>query len=92
MGRIEGAERGDEFLDLPFIESILLPHHPAFLSHLVIGVELASQIPEMLARMVEIDDLDSAGKVLLGDVPDPFCSIAHDDFLLRSAPAPLPGF
>jgi hypothetical protein len=66
---------GDEFFDLTCIGSRLLAHHPAFLPDLVIGVEFASQIPQVLARMIEIDDLNGTGKVLVGDVPDPFGSI-----------------
>ena len=31
--------------------------------------------------MIEIDDLNRAGKVLLGKIPDPFGPIAHDDLL-----------
>jgi hypothetical protein len=44
--------------------------------------------------MMEIDDLDRAGKMLFDQVPDPFGSIADDDFLLRAAPnraSALPG-
>jgi hypothetical protein len=78
--------------DLTCIESRLLAHYPAFLPDLIIGVEFASQIPQVLARMIEIDDLNGTGKVLVGDVPDPFGSIAHHDFLLRPTPALLPGF
>src|SRR5258708_25445064 len=46
----------------------------------------------MLARVIEIDDLDRAGKVLLGQIPDPLGPIAHDDLLLCAAPAALPSF
>ena len=36
----------------------------------------------MLAGVEEIDDLDRAGEVLFGNVPDPFGAVADDDFLL----------
>ena len=42
--------------------------------------------------MIEIDDLHRAGKMLVGQIPDPLGSIAHDDFLFGAAPAALPGF
>src|SRR5579864_237128 len=53
---------------------------------------MACQFPEVLARMVEIDNLDSAGKVWLGQIPDPFSPVAHDDLLFRATPAPVPSF
>ncbi|HUI82408.1 MAG TPA: hypothetical protein VLY24_31005 [Bryobacteraceae bacterium] len=42
--------------------------------------------------MIEIDNLQGAGKMLPGKVPDPLRPVSHDDFLFRAAPAPLPGF
>jgi hypothetical protein len=58
---MDHAEETDEFLNLSLIELVLVNHHPAFLRGLVVGVELASQTPQVLARMVEIDDLNGAG-------------------------------
>src|ERR1700694_844368 len=46
----------------------------------------------MLARVIEIDNLNRAWKVLLGKIPDPFGPIAHDNLLLRATPTALPGF
>lgn len=46
----------------------------------------------MLTGVIEIDDLHRARKVLLGQVPDPLGSIAHDDSACRAAPATVPGF
>lgn len=42
--------------------------------------------------MVEIDDLDSAGKMLGGEIPDPLGAIADDYLLFGAAPAAFPGF
>src|SRR5215469_12971379 len=42
--------------------------------------------------MIKIDYLNRAGEMLLGQIPDPLRPFAHDDFLLRPAPAALPGF
>jgi hypothetical protein len=46
----------------------------------------------VLAGMEEIDDLNGSRKVVFGDVPDPFCAIADDDFLFGAGPAALPCF
>ncbi|MGA2117329.1 MAG: hypothetical protein ABSH56_21530 [Bryobacteraceae bacterium] len=35
------------------------------------GMQLASQVPKMLAGVIEINDLNSTGKVPIGEVPDP---------------------
>src|SRR5215469_10251571 len=43
----------------------------------------------MFACMVEIDDLDSAGKVLIGQVPDPVRAIAHHNPNGGTVPTPL---
>jgi len=64
----------------------------AFLLGLVMEAELASQIPQVLAGMVEIHDLHGAGEVLIRNIPYPFGAISHHHFLFRTAPAPLPGF
>jgi len=65
--------------------------HPSFLADGVVGVEFASQVSEVLARVIEIDDLDRAGKRLFGQIPDPLGAIAHDDPVCRAAPVALPG-
>src|SRR5207244_5349709 len=46
----------------------------------------------MLPRMVEIYNLNSAGEVLVGDVPNPESAIAKNDFRFRPVPASIPGF
>src|SRR5258708_4519761 len=46
----------------------------------------------MLARMIEIDDLNRAREVPIGDIPDPLGSVTDHHFLLRPAPAAFPGF
>src|ERR1039458_10113260 len=56
------------------------------------GMQLAGQLPQVLARVTEIDNLNGAGKLSIGSVPDPFGPIAEDDFLFRAAPTPLPRF
>jgi len=46
----------------------------------------------LLARVIQIDDLQRARKMVCGQIPDPFGPIAQDDSLLCAAPAALPGF
>ena len=48
--------------------------------------------PWVLAGMKQIDDLDSAGQVLLCNVPDPFGSVRDHDFLFGARPTASPGF
>ncbi|HSU58525.1 MAG TPA: hypothetical protein VLI55_04365 [Bryobacteraceae bacterium] len=40
----------------------------------------------------DFDDLDGRGKVLLGEIPDPWSTIAKENFLLGTASASLSGF
>ncbi len=46
----------------------------------------------MLAGVIESDDLNSAGKMQIGLIPDPLGPIRYDDFLFRTTPASGPGF
>src|ERR1035438_6685709 len=46
----------------------------------------------MLPRMKEIDDLNCAWKMLIGDVPDPRSAIADDDFGCGPFPASAESF
>ena len=48
------------------VEQVLVDHQPTVLTALLIGVQFAGQIPEMLARVIEIDDLSRAREVLIG--------------------------
>src|SRR5487761_141922 len=42
----------------------------------------------MLPGMIEIHDLDRSRKLFLRQVPNPFCAVSGDHFLLRPVPAP----
>src|SRR5260370_34988874 len=46
----------------------------------------------MLARMIKIDDLNRAGEVPIGDIPDPLRSVPDHHLLLGPAPATFPDF
>ena len=65
---------------------------PILLLTLVMRVQVASQVPEVLAGVIEIENLNCAGEVLVGDIPDPYGAIADNDFLDRTVPASVPGF
>jgi hypothetical protein len=64
--------------DQPFafaaIEFRLLAEGPLFLTQEVAEMPESRHFPQALASMKQIDDLDSAGKVLRRHVPDPFGS------------------
>src|ERR1700675_4761310 len=42
--------------------------------------------------MIQIDDLNGAGKVLVGQIPDPDGSVSEDHFELGPFPSSTPGF
>src|SRR4051812_18820608 len=42
--------------------------------------------------MIQVHDLDGTGEVLIGQIPNPDCAVANDNFLLCTGPAPLPCF
>jgi hypothetical protein len=46
----------------------------------------------MLASVPDIDDLDRACKMLVGDIPDPLGAVAEHDFLFGPIPSPFEGF
>jgi hypothetical protein len=55
-------------------------------------VDFARQLPEVLTRVIEIDDLHRARKMQVGLVPVPFGAIGYDDFLFRTIPPTVPSF
>jgi len=67
-------------------------HHPPSLFGLLVRVQRARQVPQVLAGVKDIDDLNGAREVLIGKVPDPFGPIADHDFGFGTAPTALPGF
>src|ERR1700730_18508943 len=46
----------------------------------------------MLPGMIKIDDLNGAGKVLVGQIPDPHGAVADDHFELGPLPSSAPDF
>ena len=72
VGGSKGAQRSNQLFDFPLVEQpFLVQLHPGFLSPFVVGVESPRQVPQALAGVIEIDDLQRAGKVLLRKIPDP---------------------
>ena len=73
IGGLNGAEAGDQFGDLAFVEpAFLMQADPLISTFGVVGKQQACQLPQVLAGVEEIDDLNGSGEVILGDVPDPF--------------------
>ena len=69
-----------------------MDNHPAFLLSLLVGKQFAGQFPEVLSGVIKIDDLNRAWEVLIGNMPDPFRSIAYDDLLFGAVPTALAAF
>jgi hypothetical protein len=90
-GGIESSKEPNQLFDFPAVEFGLVAKHPLLLTQDVAGVQKSSHVPEVLPGMKQIDDLNSAGKVLICIVPDPFGSVSDDDLLLGSIPAAIPG-
>lgn len=90
---IRQTTRSEASDDLALVEEALLVDlHPGLLPGWIVGTQSAGQVPQVLASVIQIDDLHRTGKVLVGQVPDPFGAVAYDDLLLRATPAPVPGF
>src|ERR1039457_576701 len=72
-------------LDLPFVQHVLVNHHPASLLSLLVRIQFVRQLPQMLTGVIKIDNLNGTGEMLFGNVPNPFRSIPHHDLLFRAA-------
>jgi hypothetical protein len=62
-----------------------MAQNPSVLMWSIAGMEEARNVPKMLTGMEQIDDLNGAGKVLVGNVTYPFGSVS-------SAPSPMMTF
>jgi hypothetical protein len=57
IGGMDGAQRNDQLFNFPFIgQALLVSLYPGLPIHGIVGVPLACQLPQMLARAIEIDD------------------------------------
>src|SRR5204863_3372136 len=74
------------------IQKMLMGHYPPPFRFLVVGMKFAAEIPEVLASVIEIHNLDGAEELLLADVPDPVGAVAHNHFDVRPTPAALMRF
>src|SRR4051794_41049124 len=94
--RLDGSKSLNELFDFPVVEQTPRVNlHPGFLIRQVISVQLARQFPEVLTRVINIYNLNRARKVWIGEIPDPFGSIAHHNAyqtLRRITSAPGMGF
>src|SRR5262245_7566833 len=66
--------------------------HPSFLLDFRLGIELARNLPQMLACVVQINDLDRVREVFGDQVPDPLRTIADHHLLFCTAPTALRSF
>src|ERR1035438_2623843 len=79
-------------LNLAALQAIETAGDPLSETLAVIRKQLGRQVPQMLASMIEVDDLNGAWKVLIGEIPDPDRAVADHHLLLGPAPATPPGF
>jgi len=91
-GGVDSSKEPDQLFDFPAIEFGLMAENPLLLTRQVAGVQKSSHLPEVLPGMKQIDDLNSAGEVLIGIVPDPLGPISDHDLLLGAIPTAIPGF
>jgi hypothetical protein len=83
---LDRAECTNQLFDFAAIQQLLVHLHPGFLFCLIIRVQLAGYLPEMLAGVVEIDDVNGAWKVQFSNIPDPLGAVADDHLQQRAAP------
>lgn len=64
MGGLQTAKRGHQFFDFPLVEhAFLIDLDSGFLRRLGLGMQLAGQLRQVLARVIEIDDLQRTRKM-----------------------------
>jgi hypothetical protein len=82
IDRFDRAQSDNQLIDFAFVEqALLMDFRLGFLVYRIAGIQPASKIPKVLARVIQIDDLHGSGKMQISQIPDPLGSIAHDDFL-----------
>ena len=73
------SERGQDGFDFALIELLAAPSGPIGRFGASLAVDSLGQFSQMLVGMIEVDNLDGIEKVFIGNVPDPRCSITHDN-------------
>src|SRR5262249_20810417 len=87
IGDWNAAEAGDQFADLALVQpAFLMQADPSISAFDVVGKEQACQLPQVLAGVEEVDDLNRSREVILGDVPDPAPSPMMTFFSARGQP------
>ncbi len=81
-GSVDTAKESNQLFDVAAVEFGLVAQNPLLLAWDIAGVHKSRHFPEVLPCMEQIDDLNSAGKVLIGIVPDPFGSVSDDNLLV----------
>src|SRR2546430_1543031 len=66
-----------------------MAQNPTFLSDVIARVQEAGHMPQMLARMIEINNLNGSGKMQFHQIPYPLRAIAHDHLLVGPIPAAI---
>lgn len=78
IGGVDGGQRENQLFDFSLVkESLLVDLHPDFLAPFVVGMQFAGDLPQVLAGVIEIDDLQRARKM------------QRARFQIHSAPSPM---
>src|SRR5438132_284515 len=89
---VDGPQRAHQFFDFPLVQQTLLVDlHPSFLLDFPLGIELARHCPQMLASMVEVDNLNGPGKVFGDQIPYPFAHTGWESASRRGRVDPTAG-
>src|SRR5437870_2302056 len=91
IARAQPLESGQYGFDVSLIELFDTASGPIFRLG-TSPINDLSEFGQMLAGMVEIDDLNGAGKVFIGNVPDPRRAISQDNDALGPLQAPTHRF
>jgi hypothetical protein len=59
--------------------------HPSLLLPCVVGVQLARQLPQVLAGVIKIDNLNRRREMQIGKIADPLGAVADHDLLYCAA-------
>ncbi len=78
-------------LDAPLVELLLAPAHTVAALFLVQWEQVPTQFPEMLAGVVDVDDLDGVGGSDAAQIPNPCRAVSDHDLALGAVQAALPG-
>ena len=73
------AQGGDHFIDAALVEFLAPLPGPSFADLAAVCVDGLGDLEQMALGVENVDDLGGVGEVLVGEVPDPWRTVAEDD-------------